>query len=232
MKKKKLSNPSAVPLFTITQPNASISEEFRTLRTNIQFSKKGQDMKSIVVTSSIPGEGKSTVAANLAVAFAQSGNNVLLVDADMRRPTAHLTFELPNNMGLTNLLSVKQLSIGDVVQHTNAPNLSILTSGPKSPHPSELLASSRMTKVMNILEQLYDIIIYDMPPVAKITDAQLVASHADGVILVVREGVADKRVLLHSKSLLNKVKADIIGAVFVGKTQGVNGYYNSYYGVD
>lgn len=228
-KHKQLNAPSASTLFTVVDPNSPISEQYRTIRTNIQYAQFETRTKNIVVTSSGPSEGKSTTSANLAVAFAQAGIKTLLVDADLRRPTSHLTFDLSNNMGLSNLLSVKRLSASEVIQETDLPNLSVMTSGPKSPNPSELLASQRMKKVISVLDNLYEFVIFDMPPVATVTDAQLIASQVDGVVLSVREGVADKKSLERAVTLLEKVDARIIGAVYIGTSDSGNQQYYYYY---
>lgn len=220
----------AVSLITMVDPSSPISEQYRTIRTNIQFaSSADKQIKTIVVTSSGPGEGKSTTSANLAVVFAKSGQRVLLVDADMRKPTVYKTFSLNNASGLSTVLSTST-SVLEAAQKTVIDNLSVLTSGPKPPNPSELLGSARMNQVMEEAKNLYDVVIFDMPPVVAVTDAQIMASKADGTILVVRENVARKESLTKARDLLNMVQARIIGVVYNGAEHAKDSGYYYYYG--
>ncbi|MFW8616792.1 MULTISPECIES: CpsD/CapB family tyrosine-protein kinase [Enterococcus] len=220
----------AVSLITMVDPSSPISEQYRTIRTNIQFaSSADKQIKTIVVTSSGPGEGKSTTSANLAVVFAKSGQRVLLVDADMRKPTVYKTFSLNNASGLSTVLSTST-SVLEAAQKTVIDNLSVLTSGPKPPNPSELLGSARMNQVMEEAKNLYDVVIFDMPPVVAVTDAQIMASKADGTILVVRENVARKESLTKARDLLNMVQARIIGVVYNGAEHSKDSGYYYYYG--
>ena len=192
----------AVSLFTLVDKSSPVSERYRTIRTNIQFaSSADRQIKTLVITSSGPGEGKSTTAANLAVVFANSGQSVLLVDADMRKATVHKTFLLNNGVGLSNVLST-DMNVSDAVQRSVVPNLYVMTSGPKSPNPSELLGSTRMDQLVRELRADYDFVIFDMPPIVAVTDAQIVASKADGTMLVVRENVTRKDSLQKARELL------------------------------
>lgn len=215
-------------LFTVVDPMSNISEQFRTIRTNILYSSVENQTQSIIVTSAGPSEGKSTTSANLAVAFAQSGMKTVLVDADLRRPTVHRSFFMENTKGLSSLLSIRRMSLGEVIQPSDVRNLDLITSGPISPNPSELLASSRMRKVLHILKQEYDVIIFDVPPVGTVTDAQLIASQVDGTLLVVREDQTEKSGLERAVKLLDQVDANIIGAIYIGEITEQNyGYYQS-----
>lgn len=220
----------AVNLITMTNPASPISEQYRTIRTNIQFATAGnQKIKVLVVTSPGPSEGKSTSAVNLAAVFAQSGQRVLLVDADMRKATVHKTFGLANASGLSTVLSTAATG-ENVIQRTTVPNLFVLTSGPKPPNPSELLGSPRMLQVIEELKNAYDLVIFDMPPVVAVTDAQIMASKADGTILVLRENVGRKDEALKAKELLQMVHANILGVIYNGaRTDKDQGYYY-YYG--
>ena len=218
------------PLVTYFNPKSIIAEEFRTIRTNIDFAQVDRDIKSIVVSSSIPAEGKSTVSANLAIAMGAMDKNVLIVDADMRKPTLHRTFTLSNERGLTTLLANPDIHFNEVVMKSNDLKLYLLPSGPIPPNPSELLASSRMTKLMHELGEYFDLIIYDAPPITSVTDPQILASKVDGVVLVVRQSYVKKDEVRKSKEILDNVDANILGYVMNGKErEGDSGYY-AYYG--
>ncbi|MEB6053361.1 CpsD/CapB family tyrosine-protein kinase [Enterococcus gallinarum] len=220
----------AVSLITLVDPSSPISEQYRTIRTNIQFaSSADRQIKTMVITSSGPGEGKSTTSANLAVVFAKSGQRVLLVDADMRKPTVYKTFNLQNNTGLSTVLSTST-TVVEASQKTIIDNLSVMTSGPKPPNPSELLGSTRMNQVIEEAKNLYDVVIFDMPPVVAVTDAQIMASKADGTILVVRENVSRKESLTKAKELLNMVQARMLGVVYNGAENSKDAGYYYYYG--
>ncbi|MBF8808323.1 MAG: CpsD/CapB family tyrosine-protein kinase [Enterococcus lacertideformus] len=200
------------------------------IRTNIQFvSTNGRQAKTLVVTSSGAGEGKSTTAANLAVVVAQSGQQVLLVDADMRKPVLSKIFQLSGTHGLSNLLSSLESSLGEELQQTTIKGLNILPSGPIPPNPSELLSSQRMTQLMQEVSQLYDMVIFDLPPVVAVTDAQILASKADGTLLVVRERNSRKEALTKAKELLEIAQAKILGVVYNGveKSKENNYYYEN-----
>lgn len=230
-KKNKKQTTEAVSLITLIDKSSPVSERYRTIRTNIQFaSSADQQIKTLVITSSGPGEGKSTTSANLAVVFANSGQSVLLVDADMRKPTVHKTFLMNNSVGLSNVLSM-EMDVKDAVQRSIVPNLYVMPSGAKAPNPSELLGSTRMDNLINELREAYDFIIFDMPPVVTVTDAQIMASKTDGTMLVVRENVTRKDSLQKARELLTMVNANVLGAVYNGSTDANDqGYY--YYGTD
>lgn len=208
-----------VNLITLLNPNSPISEQYRTVRTNLQFAVAGdQPLRSMTVVSSGPGEGKSTSAANLAVVFAQAGRKVLLVDADMHKATVHKTFGLSNEMGLSNLVSGQQAA-SSVIQATDVNNLSIITSGPTPPNPAELLNSRRMNVLMEELYQTFDLIVFDLPPVMTVADGLIMASKTDGTVLVVREGVTRKDSVLEAKNRLLQAKARVLGVIYNGAEQ-------------
>ena len=234
-KKRKLDNDSlknGVGLITYTDPTSPISEQFRTARTNIQFSSLNKEIKSIVFTSSGPSEGKSTVSNNLAVTWAEQGKRVIIVDADLRRPTVHRTFRVSNKIGLSSLLA-GAASVNDAIHQTVINNLYVLTSGPVPPNPSELLGSVQMANLLDTLTHNYDIVVVDAPPVNSVTDAQVLSAKTDGTILVVPQNMADKKGVIRAKSLLEAVHTNILGAIMnradVNETVG---YYGGYYGVD
>lgn len=220
----------AVSLVTLVDKSSPITEQYRTIRTNIQFaSSADQRIQTIVVTSSGPGEGKSTTSANLAIVFANSGQRVLLVDSDMRKPTVHKTFALKNTSGLSTVLSTNR-SVMEAAQKTIVDNLTVLTSGPKPPNPSELLGSVRMNQVVEEAKNLYDIVIFDMPPIVAVTDAQIMASKADGTVMVIRENVSRKESLLKARDLLRMVQARVLGVVYNGAQHSKDQGYYYYYG--
>ncbi|MGX7393554.1 CpsD/CapB family tyrosine-protein kinase [Carnobacterium mobile] len=215
MFKKKLKETKNNPakLITLTKPSSVISEQFKTIRTNIQFSIFDKEMKSIAVTSDMVGAGKSTVAANLAVTFSMQGKKVVLVDSDLRKPTIHRFFGLSNRDGLTTILTNRSIRLCNMIHHTDVDNLFVLTSGIIPPNPSELLASSRMDELLVELEKDFDLIIFDLPPVVAVTDAQIMASKVDGTIFVIRKENSTKDKIMESKLLLQRVNANVIGVV-------------------
>ncbi|MHC5218004.1 CpsD/CapB family tyrosine-protein kinase [Enterococcus sp. LJL128] len=223
---KKQDTEKGVSLITLADKASPVSEQYRTIRTNIQYSMIDHDLHTLVITSSGPGEGKSTTSANLAVVFADSGKKVLLVDADLRKPTVAKTFNLSNVNGLSSILGKRQVNIQEIIQRSGVDNLHILPSGPKPPNPSELLGSARMSRLIEELKHSYDLIIFDMPPVVTVTDAQILSSKADGTIVVAREDVSNREALRKAKSLLNYVDANILGVVYNGaRNMTEQGYY-------
>jgi protein-tyrosine kinase len=217
-------------LLAHNSPKDPVTEQYRTIRTNIQFSDADQDIKSILLTSTGPGEGKSTTASNLATVYAQQGLRVLLIDADLRKPTAHYTFRLENHVGLTNVLT-KQSTLGQAIQETEVAELFLLTSGPIPPNPAELLASNNMTELLKEMKEEFDMIIFDTPPVLAVADAQILANQVDGSILVVSSGKTDKEAALKAKELLVKANAKVLGAVLNNRKMEEGSDYYYYYGV-
>ncbi|MDZ5612179.1 CpsD/CapB family tyrosine-protein kinase [Enterococcus cecorum] len=217
--KKNSAATNPVNLITLLNPNSSISEQYRTVRTNLQFAVAGdQPLRSMAVVSSGPGEGKSTSSANLAVVFAQAGRRVLLVDADMRKATVHKTFGLSNEVGLSNLVSGQQ-SASSVIQPSGVDNLSVMTAGPTPPNPAELLNSHRMNVVIEELYQMFDLIVFDLPPVMTVADGLIMASKTDGTVVVIHEGVTRKDSIIEAKNRLIQAKARILGVIYNGVEQ-------------
>ncbi|OMF32592.1 capsular biosynthesis protein [Paenibacillus sp. FSL H8-0548] len=218
-------------LITITNPRSPISESYRALRTNIEFSSIDEKLQVIMVSSAGPGEGKSTTITNLAVTFAQSEKKVVLIDADLRKPTAHHTFSISNRYGLSSVVS-QQCSLEESIQLTNVPNLDVVTSGPIPPNPAEMMNSKRMTLILERLRQLYDIVLIDTPPLLAVTDAQIVAAKSDGVLLVVDQGKVKRDIASKAVKSLESVNAHILGVVLnnVKRKANEEAYYY-YYGV-
>lgn len=217
--KKNSAATNPMNLITLLNPNSSISEQYRTVRTNLQFAVAGdQPLRSMAVVSSGPGEGKSTSSANLAVVFAQAGRRVLLVDADMRKATVHKSFGLSNEVGLSNLVSGQQ-SASSVIQPSGVDNLSVMTAGPTPPNPAELLNSHRMNVVIEELYQMFDLIVFDLPPVMTVADGLIMASKTDGTVVVIREGVTRKDSIIEAKNRLIQAKARILGVIYNGVEQ-------------
>lgn len=187
------------------------SEAYRTLRTNIQYSSIDKNLQIIVVTSSIPGEGKSTIALNLAYSMSEMNKKVLLIDADLRRPTIHKKLNISNLVGLTDGI-IQKLELKDIVQKIND-NLHVMTAGKIPPNPAEIVGSEAMTVLLNYFREIYDYIIVDTPPVLSVTDSQLLALKADGTLLVVREGFVKAKLVRLAYEELEKVHVNIVGTV-------------------
>ncbi|WP_221567177.1 CpsD/CapB family tyrosine-protein kinase [Alkalihalobacillus sp. TS-13] len=215
-------------LITHFNSKSPISEQYRTIRTNIQFSSADTEYRTMMVTSSGPGEGKSTTTANLAVVLAQQGKKVLLIDADLRKPTAHYTFRVSNAQGITNVLT-KQIQLSEGCRKTEVENLSVLPSGPIPPNPAELLGSRMMKEMIKEALEQYDVVMFDTPPVLAVTDAQILANICDGVVLVVGSGVTEKEAAVKSKELLEAAKAKLLGVV-LNRKKMKKGQYYYYYG--
>lgn len=199
-------------LITLSDNKSIAAEAYRTLRTNIKFSSYDEEMKVITITSSRPQEGKSTVACNIAITFAENENKVLLVDADLRRPTIHKIFKLPNSLGIVNAI-MDHARLNEIIHSDVVPGLDIITSGVIPPNPSELLGSKKSQRLIEKLRDEYDVIIFDSPPLLAVTDAQVLSSISDGTILVTQYGVTRKDELIQAKELLEKVKGNILGVV-------------------
>lgn len=229
LKKGRKRNPLKLErnLITISDPKSIVSEQFRTIRSNITFSAPREELKTLLVTSSIPGEGKSTNVANLGVVFAQEGKKVLIVDADMRRPTLHRIFRLLNTEGLSSVL-INQQTIQNVVQETAIVGLDIITSGPLPLNPSELLASKSMEILLKVLKQEYDLVIFDSPPLLPVTDAQILSFKCDGTILIIDRNKTKKADIMKAKAALTKSQAKILGTVLNNSMMPRN-LYNYHY---
>lgn len=198
------------PVVADANPTSPISEAYRTLRTNLQYAETDRPLQLLMVTSAGPKEGKSTTIMNLAVTYAQMEKRTILVDADLRKPTAHFTFGLSNRTGLSHVLS-GQADLREVVKESRIPGLDVMTSGPVPPNPSELLGSSRMDALLDQLREQYDIVLIDTPPVLAVADAQVVSSKSDGVLLVVNARTGKRQHAIKARNALQFVQARIVG---------------------
>lgn len=196
----------------MANPKSSSSEAYRKLRTNIQFSSIDSQIQTIMIASALSGEGKTTTIGNLAVTYAQEGKKVLLMDTDLRKPAVHRMFNVPNHVGLTSVLS-SQYKVTEVLRETDVEGLHVLSSGPIPPNPSEMLGSRKMTALLESLKEEYDVILFDTPPVLAVTDALIISSLCDGVLLVVSSGKVKKDLVKKAKAHLEHVNARILGAV-------------------
>lgn len=218
----------AFSLITFEQSKSPISEAYRTLRTNVQFTGVDSETKKIMITSSGPREGKSTTAANLAVSIAQSGKSVLLIDADMRNPTQHKLFGLSNEEGLSVSL-VQDQDFQAYIKETAVPGVSLLSGGPIPPNPAELVGSKRMKRLIEVLSEQFDVVLIDTPPIIAVTDAAIIAQEVDGVILVLASGEVNKEFAKRAKAHLDKVGAKILGAVLNKADMKTSEYHYYYY---
>jgi capsular exopolysaccharide synthesis family protein len=200
-------------LITVADPRSPVSEAYRTLRTNLDFSSLDKPIKTMLVTSAGPEEGKSTVLANLAVTTAQAGRKVILVDCDLRRPTLHSIFNLKNDVGLTTMVVDDAAMESPPLRDTGVEGLQLVSSGPLPPNPSELLGSRRMEEIITALLERADVVLFDAPPVVAVTDAAVLATKVDGVLLVVNAGGTKRDYARTAKARLEKVNANLLGAV-------------------
>ena len=211
-------------------PKSNVAESLRIVRTNLQFSAVDEKLKTILITSSVPGEGKSFISSNLAITFAQNNSKVLLIDCDMRKGRLHKIFNVDNQKGLSDLLIDEiNTDLKQYIQKTDIDNLSVITMGTVPPNPSELLASAKHKVVMEMLKNKFDYIIYDGTPVNPVTDSIIMASLVDKVVIVSAIGDTDVETLQNTKQSLENVNANIAGVV-ANKAPYTNGNYYGYYG--
>ena len=212
-------------LITLTDPRSPVSEAYRALRTNLSFYSLDNPIKSFVVTSPGADDGKSETAANLAVTIAQSGRRTILVDCDLRRPSLHALFECKQEPGLTNM--ILEDGVEPPLQETAVDNLWLLSSGAKPPNPADLLGTQKMDRAIAQLTEMADIVLFDAPPIIAVTDASVLASKLDGVLLVINAGKTRRDHAERAKEMLNKANVRIIGATLTNapKDRTVGDYY-------
>lgn len=212
------------------RPKSNISEDIRTIRTNLMFTSSDEESKVILVTSSIPGEGKSFISSNLAAAFAQTGESTLLIDSDLRLGRIHKVFNLSNSKGLSNLLIDQNIvDCADYIKKTSIPNLYVIPRGTVPPNPSELLNSSNTKKIITFLKQNFDRIIFDGVPINGLPDSLIMASLVDRVVIVTSVGYTKIDELNETKKALEKIDANIAGIVVNRTAQTKRGKYSNYY---
>lgn len=219
-------------LYAANQPKSTISEAYRGVRTALTLSARGPQQKAMLLTSAGPREGKTTTAINLATVLAFSGGRTLIIDADLRKPRVHSSFNLPNKKGLTNLIVTEDDPV-EYCQKTHVDRVDVLTSGPIPPNPSELLGRPRMREILRRLREHYDQIIVDTPPIGAVTDAAVIATMVDGVILVVHAGKTRRQIVSRGIEQLRYIGAPIIGVILnnlhLGRGRYYPGYYHYYY---
>ena len=219
-------------LLTHEDPKSPISEAYRSLRTSLMYDNNDQGCKIILVSSSGPGEGKTTTVANLAITYANMGKKTLLIDADLRKPVIHKMFKNKINKGLTNFLSGNEDSIQNISYNTNVQNLSIINSGVVPPNPSELLASNHMDEFIKKIKEEFDVVLFDTPPMIAVTDAFIINKYVDKTLLVIRASVTQKGALERTLVNMNNMSSNIDGVIFNGVNESNTyggGYYYNYY---
>lgn len=200
-----------------------IKEAYNELRTNITFLIPKKECKTICVTSAVASEGKSTTSVNNAITFARAGKKVLLIDCDLRKPNVYRILNIKNDKGISEVL-VSEAEIKNVIHKNVFENMDVITSGVIPPNPVELLSSERMSQVISELSQNYDYIFIDAPPIAIVTDAALISNFTDGVIIVVRQNVAERKMILDAVKKLEFVGAKILGFVLNDAVSSKSGY--------
>lgn len=207
-------------LITLTDPRSAAAEAYRTLRTNLMFSSVEKPISTLLVTSPAENADKSTVLANLAVTFAQSGNKTILVDSDLRQPTQHTIWQVENTRGLTTMMLEDAAMSSPPLVQTEIENLQLLPSGELPPTPADVLGSQRMNEVISVLKARANYILFDGPPVLTATDAALLGSKLDGVLLVVRAGRTRREQAARAKQALERVHVRIVGAALSHAPRG------------
>jgi len=217
-------------LVTLRQGKSPVTEAYRVLRTNLQFSGLKNPAGTLLVTSTQPGEGKSTTAANLAVIMAQAQKQIVLVDGDLRRPSLHRDFGVSNKVGLTSLVLDETQSLDSVLQPTALPGLRLLTSGPLPPNPAEVLGSAEMARIIERLRATSDLVIFDSPPAMVVTDAVILAGKLANTLLVVDAGRTRSDAIRRTQETLQQVGAKVLGVVLNKMSdKQASAYYYYYY---
>ena len=230
----------SLELLALKNPRSPAAESFRSIRTSLSFMQGGEGCRQFVVTSALPSEGKTLVSVNIALALAQTGKKVLIVDADLRRPRVHKVFKVNGRRGLSNLLAGHDdVSMDELMQPTPCENLTFLASGPIPPNPSELLGSARMAELVGEFAKRFDYVIFDTPPSVNVTDAAVLGRYVDGNLLVVRSFSTDRHAAARARDLIRAAGTRMLGVVLNGVDAAPRGYsyygyyyYGKYYGRD
>lgn len=200
-------------LISYSHPESIISEQYRTIRANIHFSSLSHKYQTILITSPGYGEGKSVTAANLAISMAQQGGKVVIIDADLRKPTLHNLFHIDNQLGLANVL-IGETTVEEAVKQTEMKGLEILTSGPVPVNPVELLSSPNMDQLIRTIKERYDLVLFDSSPILEVTDGRVLSHQCEGTILVLCKGKTKVEEATEAKRLLKLAKANCVGVIF------------------
>ena len=215
----------SIDLITITEPRSPVSEAYRSLRTNLSFYSLDKPLRTLVVTSPAPNEGKSTTVANLAVTMAQSGRATILVDCDLRRPQQHTLFGLENTRGFTNVILEEGSELP--LLETGVEHLRLLPAGVKPPNPADILGTQQVDRVLELLLAEAEFVLFDVPPVIGVADAAIIGAKVDGVLLVIKAGKTKRDQAEQAKEILEKARVHIVGATLTNAPQGrsLDGYY-------
>ena len=204
-------------------PTSSFAESYRGIRTSIEYSSVDKKLKTLVVTSAEPGAGKSSVCLNLAFVLSQGGKKVIIIDCDLRRPSIHMKLRLTNNKGVTDYL-IGKIKLKDSIRKIND-NLDVITAGNRATNPAEVIGSKAMENFINELQEVYDYVIVDTPPIKRINDGLVLSTKCDGVIYVVRAGKTKKEDIIEGYRELERVNANVIGSVLNGVCDSESSYY-------
>ncbi len=209
-------------------PNSPIVEVFRTIRNSIRYASIDKPIKTLLLTSSIESEGKSSLASNISIAFSMEGRKIILVDLDLRRPSLYKFFNVSNKVGITNVLA-EDLPLQAAIVSTTTKGVDILVSGPIPPDPSGLIESKKLKDIISSLKEMYDMVIIDTPPVLAVNDASVIGPSADGIVFVVEAGRATFSMLGHVKELKAKADINLVGVVLNKFAAHASGYYHYYH---
>lgn len=216
------------PLIVQNEPHSIAAESFRVLRTNMLFASVDKELKILHITSPGPGDGKSYVSSNLSIAFAHAAKRVILIDADLRKPTLHRVFGILNNKGVSTALLGGKVGLQEAIQPTTVPGLSVMTSGPLPPNPSELLTSNRMQEMLAKLSSIFDLVVVDSPPATVVSDSAVLASRSDGVLLVLPADDLGRERVRNALGAMGAVNANVLGVALNRSSSSTLGFYYSY----